>query len=49
VGLCEFKVSLVYRENSRTDRAAQRNPVLGKRKKKRKRKERKGRYLGVER
>jgi hypothetical protein len=30
--LCEFKASLVYRENSRTDRAIQRNPVSGKQK-----------------
>ena len=32
--LCEFKASLVYRENSRTDRAIQRNPVSGKQKQK---------------
>jgi hypothetical protein len=37
--LCEFKTSLVYRVNSRTDRATQRNPVS---KRKRERKERVG-------
>jgi hypothetical protein len=39
--ISEFEASLVYRVNSRTARATQRNPVSKKRKEK-KRKERKG-------
>ena len=39
--ISEFKASLVYRVNSRTARAIQRNPV-SKKKKKKKRKEKKG-------
>jgi hypothetical protein len=40
VDLCKFKASLVYRANSRTARATQRNPV-SKKKKRRKKKQKK--------
>jgi hypothetical protein len=32
VDLCDFEASLVYRASYRTDRATQRNPVLGRNK-----------------
>jgi hypothetical protein len=37
--ISEFKASLVYKVSSRTARATQRNPVLGKKKKKERKKE----------
>jgi hypothetical protein len=37
--ISEFEASLVYRMSSRTARAIQRNPVLGKKKKKERKKE----------
>jgi hypothetical protein len=39
--ISEFKASLVYRVNSRTVRATQRNPVLKNQRKEKKRKEKK--------
>jgi hypothetical protein len=39
--ISEFKASLIYKVNSRTDRAIQRNPVLGEKKRKKERKKRK--------